>query len=948
MTRIAILILVALIAFLLVLSIENVGPNEVTLVGSGTEVKELPSGINIIMPFRDVRRFNLEQTHRLRGDRSPEVRTRAGKTTRIEMDVEFDLVRERVRDLDGDYGEAIFEKIVEPTLLVELAAALLQEVDPATAMERLGGEIAERTNNKLEPIGIRISSVVITDVIEGRALSYDLETHDGVKLFILGLDGYDWIIMERVAEAVDLANIKRVRREGAWGNLQSIEPLVSPLIWTTMVTGVTPDIHGITDFLIRDELTGEDIPVTSSMRKVPAVWNMTSLTDLSCGFIGWFASFPAEDVNGFMVSDRFGYHMFDPSWREGKKRSPQEGLAFPAGLYGEIEPLTVEAGDPGRDLSRYIRGPVEAYKGAGDRPDTPSALGPPDPEGSLRQIMAAYRTYENVMKKLYQAYRPDLFGVYFEFTDSVCHLFMRFMRPAMDGVSPEDESRYGGAIAATYAEADRILGDVLDMIDEETVLLIVSDHGFKSGDFRPLSDSRMGFGQAIEWHRLNGAIAIYGNIVKPGYEVADASVMDIAPTILYLLGMPVDRKMPGKVLLDAFDEQWVEDHPITYTSVYDSLFAPTDAAVGPSAADQALKDKLVSLGYVAGGRNALVNLANYYHKNGKYAEALDLYKQLLDEDPDNADVKIGMSNAYFKMGKDDLAVRGLSEVLEGDPDNLKALHSLGNIHVDRGRGMEALQVAERALAIDADNGESHFIKGISLQVLGRCSEAAEVYRRALNLAPDMPEIYGNLATLYVNEGRSDEALALVDRALDLAPGKVDMLYIRGLALSGTGRSGEALAQYKKAMRSDPSFVPAYLGAARIFFTQGELDSVLVLCDKALALRSGYTAHVYDMRANTYAKLGRYESAIDDFKSAVAADPTLPGPRLNMARVYIFQGKTRQAGDILQGLLARYPGHPEAEQLLRSLGSDPVGLGCHCSARLGFLTARLCCSVLLGI
>jgi tetratricopeptide (TPR) repeat protein len=919
LTRIAILVLVALIAVFLTLSIENVGPDEVALIGSGTEVEELAPGIQIVIPTREVRRYKLSQTHRLRGDRSLEVQTGAGKSTRMEMDVELNLVRERVRDLDRDYGEAIFEKIVKPTLLVELTAALSKEVDPAGAIGRLGGEIAERTNGKLEPIGIRISSVVLTGILKDRAVSYDLETRDGVKLFILGLDGYDWIIMDRVAGSVDLANMKRVMREGAWGNLQSIEPLVSPLIWTTMVTGVTPDIHGITDFLIRDELTGEDIPVTSSMRRVSAVWNMTSLTDLSCGFIGWFASFPAEDVNGFIVSDRFGYHMFDPRWLEGEKRSPEKGLTFPAALYGEIEHLSVEVGDPGSDLSRYINGPIDAYREPGDRPDAPPAHGPPDPEGSLRQIMSAYRTYENVMKKLYPVYRPDLFGVYFEFTDSVCHLFMRFMAPAMDGVSPEEEKRYGGAIAATYAEADRILGDVLDMIDEDTVLLIVSDHGFKSGDFRPLSDSRMGFGQAIEWHRLNGAIAIYGNMVKPGYKVADASVMDIAPTILYLLGMPVDRKMPGRVLLDAFDEQWVEDHPIAYTSVYDSLFAPADIAVGPSEADQALKDKLVSLGYVAGGQNALVNLANYYHKNGKYAEALDLYKQLLDEDPGNGDVKVGMSNAYFKMGKDDLAVRGLNEVLERDPDNLKALHSLGNIHVERGRGVEALQVAERALAIDAGNGESHFIKGISLQVLGRYSEAAEVYRRALKLAPDMPEIYGNLATLYVNEGRSDEALALVDRALDLAPGKVDMLYIRGLALSGTGRSGEALAQYRKAIRSDPSFVPAYLGAARIFFTRGELDSVLVLCDKALALRSGYTAHVYDIRANAYARLGRYGPAIEDFKSAVAADPALPGPHLNLARVYISQGRTREAKDVLQGMLARYPGHPEAVQLLRSLG-----------------------------
>jgi tetratricopeptide (TPR) repeat protein len=493
------------------------------------------------------------------------------------------------------------------------------------------------------------------------------------------------------------------------------------------------------------------------------------------------------------------------------------------------------------------------------------------------------------------------------------------MEPVMEGVSPEEKERYGGAIAATYAEADRILGDVLDMIDEDTVLLIVSDHGFKSGDFRPLSDSRMGFGQAIEWHRLNGAIALYGTIVKPGYRITDASVMDIAPTILYLLGLPVDRKMEGKVLLDAFEGEWVEKHPITYTSVYDSVFVPSEAAVGPASTDQALKDKLVSLGYVAGGQNALLNLANYYHKNGKYREALKLYKELLAEDPDNSEVKIGMGNAYFEMGQEELALRSLDEVLAKEPGNLTALHSLGNMYVEMGMGMEALRTAERALALDSRNGESHFINGIALQQLGRYSEAAESYKKALKLAPDMPEIYGNLASLYVRDGRQEEALELVERALDLAPGMVDMIYIKGMVLNAAGQAGDALAQYRRAIRSDASYVPAYLGAAGIFFTRGELDSVIALCDRAEAIPSDHEAHVYDLRANAYARLGRYKSATEDFESAIEADPSLPGPRLNLAKIHMAQGRNNEARDVLKALLTRYPDHAEAQQLLRSLG-----------------------------
>jgi tetratricopeptide (TPR) repeat protein len=383
--------------------------------------------------------------------------------------------------------------------------------------------------------------------------------------------------------------------------------------------------------------------------------------------------------------------------------------------------------------------------------------------------------------------------------------------------------------------------------------------------------------------------------------------------------MPVDRKMQGRVLLEAFREEWVEEHPVAYTSVYDSLGAPADVAVGPSEADQALKDKLISLGYVAGGQNALVNLANYYHKSGKYAEALDLYKQILEEDPGNADVKVGMSDAYFKMGQTDLALRGLDEVLARDPGHLMALHSLGNLYVDLGRGMDALQVAERALAVDAGDGESHFIKGIALQQLGRKSEAVEAYGRALKLAPDMPEIYGNLATLYVEDGRTAEALELAETALELAPGRVDLLYVKGSALNAAGRGDEALVQFGKATGADPSYVPAYLGAASVYFARGELDSVIALCDRALAVPSGHSAHAYGVRASAKARLGRMEEAIRDFNSAIEAGPSLVGPRLNLARAYAAQGRTREAREAVRVVLEMYPGHPAAMQLLRSLG-----------------------------
>jgi tetratricopeptide (TPR) repeat protein/predicted AlkP superfamily phosphohydrolase/phosphomutase len=923
---IAIFIICAIVAVLLLLSIKIVGTDEVALVGSGSDTRELSPGTHFVGPFTRVRRIELRQEHDLTGERALAVSPAGMPPAKLECRVTVEIEREKALALDRQYPEGAFDRLVKPILKRELSA-FLAAAGPRTGADELppdalvdaGPQIAAAVNARTVTLGITVAGLSLEGIRERPPVTHDLKRGDGVKVFILGLDGYDWLILDKVSALRELPNIERIRREGAWGNLRSLEPLVSPLIWTTMVTGVTPDVHGITDFLVRDETTGEDIPITSSHRMVPALWNITSLFDLTCGFIGWFASFPAEEVKGFVVSDRFGYHMFDPGWVEGREHKAEDGVTYPVELYDEIADLRVGPEEVRDEMSRYIEGTVSDYKTGEDGLMYWQGRRPDDPQSNLRLVISAYRTYEQVMKRLYPAKEPDLFGIYFEFTDSAGHLFMKFMKPAMSGVDPEDEERYGEAIAATYAEADRIIGEVLDMLDDQTVLLIVSDHGFKSGDMRPLSDSRMGFGQAIEWHRINGAIAMYGGMVKPGHEMVDASVMDIAPTLLYLLGLPVDRKMTGNILFDALDENWVQSHPVSYTTKYDSLIVGTDAQVATSAADQALKDKLISLGYVAGGNTALVNLANYYHKNGKYEEAVEVYRQLIELEPDNLEARIGMSSAYSRLGEMDLAVRGLNEVLERAPRNLKALHSLATVYVENGRPDEALAAASRAVDVDATSGESHFVKGLSLQQMGRYTEAESSLRQAIKFAPDLAEAHANLAEIYVQSGRGPRALEHAERALELAPGRADVRYILGLALNSGGRSQEALDQFRSALDLNPEFVPAYIGASGVLLAQGKTDSVIALCAAALEIESPYAAFLYDMRGSAHALRGEQGLAIRDFKDAIRADNRHLSARINLAKVYASRGQTREAREELQTVLSIDPANPTARAVLRQLG-----------------------------
>ncbi|MFH1313165.1 MAG: tetratricopeptide repeat protein [Candidatus Eisenbacteria bacterium] len=912
MRRIAIFVvlILATAAMLALFSLRVVGDNEVVLVGEGGDTRELKSGINFLKPLAKVRRYNLTDTYELRGDNALSVRLDRKTSAVFDCAVDVSLARDRIRDLDRDYGDRVFEKLLRPLLEREITGHLEEAFDSSRQfLDALGGELSASINETTVGLGVTISSIRLDKVTERLNQVHDLKRGDGVKVFVLGLDGYDWMIMDKVSETHGLANIRSIQREGAWGNLRSMEPLISPLIWTTMVTGVTPDVHGITDFLTKDESTGEDIPVTSSMRRVPALWNITSLFDLTSGFVGWFASFPAEEIEGFIVSDRFAYHMFDPQGRQAGRHAEGEGLTYPPGLYDEVGYLRVSPDEATGDLSLYTKGPIGTLR---------DEYSPDDTDSNLRLIISAYRTYENVMAALYKTHAPDLFGIYFEFTDSIGHLLMKYMKPPMAGVSQEEHRRYGGGIMATYAEADRIIGNVLDLVDESTVVMIVSDHGFKSGDMRPLTDSRMGFGQAVEWHRIDGSIALYGGIVKQGYRITDASVLDVAPTILHLLGLPVDRKMTGKVLLDAFDDSWVESHPVTYTTKYDSLISGEEYTPAASGGDKTLRDKLVSLGYVAGGNKSLVNLANYYHRNGKFAEALDVWKEIVREDPRDLGARIGMSNAHFELGRDDLAIRGLLEVIEDDPGNLQAFQSISTIHIKRGRAGEALEFAERGLEVDGNDGMSYLNRGSALQLMGRVDEAAQSFRRAIELAPDLPEAYANLSQIYVSSGREHEGLEMAQRAVALASGKSEMHYVLGMALNANGRTQEALDEYLTTIRINDRFVPGYIGACGILFAEGKTDSVLILCEHALEFPSPYAAHVHGLIGSAHMGRGNLRDAAKEFQTAIEADRSYVAAHVNLARIYGREGKKREAIAELETALSIDPDDPEARRLLESL------------------------------
>jgi predicted AlkP superfamily phosphohydrolase/phosphomutase len=393
----------------------------------------------------------------------------------------------------------------------------------------------------------------------------------GPAVIWLGLDGLDWELLDRLASSGAMPNWKRLTGEGWSARLASSSPLLSPILWTTAATGVPPDVHRVLDFQEVDPATGRKVPISGFSRAVPAVWNLASAAGKRVGVVGWWATHPAEEVNGFFVSDRASPLLFESS--------SLAGVAFPSGLEKGVEQVIARDGRVSvEDLRKFLDPADEKAK-------------------ALSRVVGATRVTQRIARDLYDRDRPDFLGVYFEGTDEIGHLFASDAPPKLDCTSAEDFSRYGRVVDIYYAAIDRLLGQWMRRAREDgATLLVSSDHGFKWGADRPCGFASGNWATAAFWHRPEGVVAAWGSRVDPSPRRGTAKIVDLAPTILALLGLPADRQMTGAGMTGAFRSVVVPPRADLFTGIGVRRVSAKPASESQS--DEYVK-KLIALGYLS-------------------------------------------------------------------------------------------------------------------------------------------------------------------------------------------------------------------------------------------------------------------------------------------------------------------------------------------------------------
>ncbi len=281
--------------------------------------------------------------------------------------------------------------------------------------------------------------------------------------------------MTPLLDAGRMPNLSSLIERGVMGNLASLQPMLSPMLWNSIATGKRPHKHGIHGFVEPDPDGTGIRPMSSRRRTAKALWNIFTQTGRTSNVVGWFCSHPAEPIDGAFVSEHYG--------KAGRRRQDWKlspGTIHPPELAEElgrfrVHPTEIDLGS----LTAFVPRAAEINQEEDDRLSRIAT--------QLAECASVHASATWLMEN-----RPaDLTAVYFNTIDHLSHLCMQFHPPRRRGLSPESFELYKDVVNQTYVYQDLQLGRLVELAGEDATIIVCSDHGFHSDHMRPTWTPRL-------------------------------------------------------------------------------------------------------------------------------------------------------------------------------------------------------------------------------------------------------------------------------------------------------------------------------------------------------------------------------------------------------------------------------------------------------------------------
>lgn len=619
------------------------------------------------------------------------------------------------------------------------------------------------------------------------------------RLLLLGWDAADWSFADPMLQRGELPNLAALVRAGLRSDLSTLDPKLSPMLWTTVATGKTADKHGILNFVEPDPAGGGLRLASSTSRRTRALWNMLTLRGMRVNAVSWYASHPAEPIRGLCVSNLFaqGHPGADGAW----PMAP--GAVHPADQSDAVAALRVDPASLGpAQLKPFV-------------PQVQACTGPE--EGRLLRALATHLAQaRSVHAASLHAVRQgdwDCTMVFHDMIDALGHHFMALAPPRLQHVDLKLFTRFSGVMAAVYREQDRMLGELLQACGPDTTVILMSDHGFHNDERRPqmsgvaMTDERAEV--EATWHRPIGVLAMAGPGVRAGARPVTPGLLEIAPTALALLGLPRGQDMDGRVLAGVIEGQAPDPIASWDEESGDAGTHPADLRQDPFEAHAAIQ-QLVDLGYMQAMPQGTAERVAHVRRESQFNLAV----------------------VFSTTGRTEQAVPILEALVESHPGTMRYMLTLADALHRGGRHDRCAALARQWLPVDEPDQPIRLTLAIALTFMGQMREAAEHVDR---LTPADPDGCAGLGDLCVMQERADAAEKWFRKALAMQ-GRHARSHV-GLAQVALLRDRlEACANHcMDATEIDPLAAPAHylLGVALAW--HGDLDNAVRSLELAATL-----------------------------------------------------------------------------------------------------------------
>lgn len=737
------------------------------------------------------------------------------------------------------------------------------------------------------------------------------------KILLVGWDAADWEIIRPLLDSGAMPNLQRLIEGGTMGNLNTLRPVLSPILWNSISTGKRADQHGILGFVQVDPASGKVRPSGTMNRQVKAVWNILSQEGWRCHVVNWLASHPAEKINGVSVSETFIRQLH----RNPRDASPPVGSVHPVPYARTladfvVRPEEIDASTIGLFVPRF---------GEIDQAQDHTLE-------SLANILAECLTIHSSATYLMEAEPWDFMAVYYPTLDHFSHEFMKYRAPKLDHISQAEFEFYRDVLDGGYRMHDLLLGRLLSLAGEDATIMLCSDHGFLAGEARRPMTASVPNSPVLE-HRSHGVFVVKGPGIKADGLVHGAGLLDIAPTVMAVAGIPLARDLDGRPLLEIFENP----PPPSLIDSWETVAGPDwkPDTTPDETADAALLNQFVALGYVlpqTGSDESYAriiqaetdwSLACVHLHAGRFRPAVPLLERIYEEFPLRFDFGLLLGECYLWMGLIDEGREVIGQIAAALPSTGQAFLLQGLLENAAGNMKEGLTLLQKARRSGLQSspdllyrlGSAHFR-------FNQLNEARDCFDTVLKADPDHASAHLGVARCLLRQHQfqaaAEAALEATGREFSLAEAHL----VLGIALQQLGDIAGATRAFETALR----FNPHRLVILRFLLSsyrhqpgrEADIRRVQLMVKEHLHASAQRAQNVLKTRAEVKARRAALQAASDVFLAGVPA----PAPPVVVARpeFVIVSGLPRSGTSVMMQMLDR-GGFPVMTDRVRTPDTD---------------------------